>query len=479
MGYLERLASYEEDMVRTLGESVAFPSVAGDPVRTADGELMPYGRPVHEALLHMLKAGEELGFESHNVDNYAGYIDFVAPEVDGKAPKQCAVVGHLDVVPEGTDWATEPYVMTEKDGYFYARGTSDDKGPVVACLYAMKALKEEGIVPKNTIRLVLGLDEECGESSMNYYTDKCGHPDMGFTPDGDFPIVNGEMGIMVFDLAQKLSSGIPKDELRLTKVEGGLVHNSVPKTCKAVLAGDSKHFDNVIGHVEQFCEETGYKLKARKQGASLALEAEGLAAHGAHPDLGLNANSIMMAFLGRINFADDALNDFIAFYNDHVGFDLHGERLGIPFEDEPSGKLILNVGLANFTEELASVTINVRYPVTKTDKDLVEGIESVIRDSRVGIVVKMVQGPVYMDMGTDMVKKLFKAYQDETGDFESKPIVAPAGTYAKMVNNILCYGGLFPGEEDTMHQANEQFSRESFMKMAKVYARALYLLCCE
>ncbi len=479
MGYLERLEGYREDMIKTLAESVAFPSVAGEPVRSADGELMPYGKAAHEALLHMLKAGEELGFETCNVDNYAGYIEFPAPEVDGKKPKQCAVVGHLDVVPEGTGWATDPYVMTEKDGFFYGRGTSDDKGPTIACLYAMKALKEEGIVPKNSIRLVLGLDEECGESSMNYYVDKCGHPDMGFTPDGEFPLVNGEMGIMVFELAQKLTAGIPKDELRLTKLEGGLVHNAVPKTCKAVLAGDSKHFDKVIDLANQFASETGYNLKARKQGASLALEAEGIAAHGALPWLGLNANSIMMAFLGRIDFADDALNDYIKFYNEHVGFDLHGERLGIAFEDEPSGKLIANVGLANFNEELASVTINIRYPATMNDKQCIEGIESVIRDTNVGLVVKMIQGPVYMDLDSDMVRKLIGAYQDETGDTESQSKVLAQGTYAKMVNNILCYGGLFPGEDDTMHQADEKFPVESFMKMARVYARALYSLCCE
>jgi succinyl-diaminopimelate desuccinylase len=48
-----------------------------------------------------------------------------------------------------------------------------------------------------------------------------------------------------------------------------------------------------------------------------------------------------------------------------------------------------------------------------------------------------------------------------------------------MVNNILCYGALFPGEEDTMHQAGEKLSVESFMKMARIYARAIYALCCE
>jgi succinyl-diaminopimelate desuccinylase len=74
---------------------------------------------------------------------------------------------------------------------------------------------------------------------------------------------------------------------------------------------------------------------------------------------------------------------------------------------------------------------------------------------------------------------MLKAYRTETGDEESTAIVQPGGTYAKMVHNILCYGALFPGEEDTMHQANEKLSIESYMKMARIYARAIHALCCE
>ena len=87
MGYLERLDTYREDMIRTLGESIAFPSVNSDPVRAQDGSVLPFGRGVHDALIHMLGVGSELGFESNNVDNYAGYIDCKAAgeyEADAK-----------------------------------------------------------------------------------------------------------------------------------------------------------------------------------------------------------------------------------------------------------------------------------------------------------------------------------------------------------------------------------------------------------
>lgn len=479
MGYLERLESYKEDMLRTLKESVSMPSVKSEPVKTSEGEILPYGRGVHDSLMHMLGAGAALGFESHNVDNYAGYIDFKVADDKAAEAKTCGIVGHLDVVPVGTGWETDPFEMVENDGCLFGRGTADDKGPVVACLYAMKAIKEEGIELKNNVRIVLGLDEETGDSSIQYYLERHGHPDMGFTPDGDFPIVNGEMGIMVFDLARKFTGAPAKEDLRLTKLEAGTAHNMVPGDARAVIAGDKKYFDLIIDKARAYAAETGYTIKAKKQGNSLVVEAKGMAAHGAHPDLGLNAISIMMEFLGRVSFANEELNDFIAFYNDHIGFDLHGERFGVNFEDNQSGPLILNVGIANINEELASISINIRFPVTYSDVDLAIGLEGCTRDTSIGIITRMVQNPIYMDLNKPMVKKMLKAYREETGDTESAPIVQAGGTYAKMVNNILCYGGMFPGEEDTMHQAGERLSIESFMKMARIYARAIHSLCCE
>lgn len=479
MGYLERLETYREDMIRTLGESVACPSVGSAPVRNAEGEVYPFGRGVQDSLEHMLETGAAMGFEAHNLDNYTGYIDFRVPDDKAPGAKTCAVVGHLDVMPAGNGWTGEPFAMEEKNGFLYGRGTSDDKGPVVACLYAMKALREEGIEPDSNIRLVLGLDEETGDESINYYTERCGDPDMGFTPDGDFPVVNGEMGILSFDLAQRLGNRAAKEDLRLTRLEAGTAHNAVPGDARAVLAGDKKHFDLISDRVRNYAEETGYQIRTRKQGSSLVIEAKGMAAHGAHPELGLNAVSIMMEFLGRVNFASEELNDFIEFYNEHIGFDLHGERFGCKFEDIPSGPLIFNVGVANINEELATLSIGIRYPVTVTESEVTAGIEKCLEGTSIGIIKRMTEDPIYMDMDTPMVGKLLKAYRDETGDNDSQPIVQSGGTYAKMVGNILCFGALFPGEEDTMHQADERMSVDSFMKMARIYARALYSLCCE
>ena len=477
MGYLERLDTYRDDMLKTLGEIVSKPSVKADPVKTADGKVYPFGQGVQEALECMLKIGRDEGFEVYNDENYAGHIEWKA-ENGGKG--YFGIVGHLDVVPVGTGWTTDPFTMVDKgDGYVYGRGTSDDKGPVVACLYALKALREEGLKPDMDIRIVLGLDEETGHISAEHYVENCGHPVMGFTPDADFPLVNGEMGILVFELARKFTTKPGKDDMRLTKLEGGVAHNAVPAYAKAAITGSKEHYDMIAARARNYSEETGYKLKAKKQGSALVIEAFGTAAHGAHPDLGLNAVSILMDFLGRISFANEEVNEFIAFYNDNIGFDLHGERMGCHFEDEASGPLIFNVGVANINEDIASVAVNIRYPVTNTEEQVLGGIESVLEGTPVGLIHRMVQHPLYRGLDDPMVKGLMRAYTDETGDSEAKPMTIGGGTYAKMFDNILAYGAAFPHDPNTMHQADEKFSIDSFMKMARVYARAIESLCCK
>ncbi|MBR1990015.1 MAG: M20/M25/M40 family metallo-hydrolase, partial [Firmicutes bacterium] len=131
-----------------------------------DGEVYPFGMGVHESLVKVLTMGEKMGFEVKNVDNYGGHIDF-----KGKGDKVMAILGHLDVVPAGSGWDFDPYGGEVADGKIYGRGTTDNKGPVISCLYAMKALKEAGYQPECTIRLILGLDEETGWKGMKYYFD--------------------------------------------------------------------------------------------------------------------------------------------------------------------------------------------------------------------------------------------------------------------------------------------------------------------
>ena len=463
----KRIEENKTEMISSLSNLISIPSVVSDPKGN-----MPFGEEVHKAYLFMMQKAEEEGFDTFNADNYGGHIDFTGTE-DGIV----GVVGHLDVVPEGSGWDFEPYGGEVIDGNICGRGTTDDKGPVIASFYAMKALKECGYEPKRTIRLILGLDEETNWHGMEYYLDRVeDKPDLGFTPDGDFPAIHGEKGILVFDIVKKFNHGTIKG-LELSSIKGGTAANSVADHARAVLHESAgAGYEHVKELVAEFRTEKNCKINCKGIGKSFEITVQGISAHGAKPEQGLNAITMMREFLGRLNFASEDTNDFISFYNEHIGYRLHGEEMGCGFEDEPSGKLVFNVGMIELDKKTAKMTINVRYPVTMDDDKVYEGIMTVLDKYDLGIVKGKHQLPIYVAEDEPLVKTLMDIYRKHTGDTESKPLVIGGGTYARAVENTIAFGARFPEDEDVMHQKNEYISVENMMKLTKIYAEAIYKL---
>lgn len=445
-------------------------SVVSNPVTTGEGEYFPFGKGVQEAFAYFLKKAEEFGFETKNVDNYGGHIDF------GEGKETVAILGHLDVVPEGGGWTFDPYSGAVSDGCIYGRGTLDDKGPMIAALFAMKALQDAGYKPAKKVRMIIGLDEETEWKGMDYYFSKEPMPDYGFTPDAEFPALNGEKGLLIFEFAKKF----PKyqgDGLSLRSMTGGMAANMVAEKARAVVnSGDSQVYSTIKELAAEFRKETGYKVNVKGVGKSLEITTEGKSAHGATPEAGLNAISILMEFLGRLNFAGDDLNVFFDFYNQYLGFDIHGEKLGCGFADEPSGPLTLNVGMVRYDKEAVTLTVNVRYPVTYTEEQVFEAIMPVLDQYGMGLIKHESQPAVYMEADSPMIRTLMEVYRENTGDRSSEPMVIGGGTYAKAAKNIIAFGGLFPGDPDLMHQKDEKLSLDRLMTMTKIYADAIYKL---
>jgi len=475
MNYHDIIDKNKEEMIGALAETIKVKSVLDAPVFCEDGTL-PFGKGVHKVFQNTLKLGDEMGFETLNVDNYGGHIDFLGDE---NSHETFGILGHLDVVPEGDGWSYDPYGAVIEGNHMYGRGTTDDKGPMIACLYAMKAIKEAGIVPKKNIRLILGLDEETGWKGMYHYLEKVKAPDFGITPDADFPAINGEKGIIYFSIAKKFSENKLNSGLELSSLKGGNAPNMVPDYARAVLKSDDREIYEEIKNIGNlFKKEKEVKLNFKGVGKSLEVVAHGISAHGAHPELGKNAISIMMEFLGRLNFAFDETNDFISLYNDRIGYDVYGEKLGINLSDEPSGKLTVNVGMIEMDKKAVQVVINARYPVTYNHEDVYERLEKSLINENVGIIKEKLQEPIYKSPDDEMIKTLMGVYQKHTGDYESKPLTIGGGTYARSTKNIVAFGAAFPGDEDRMHQKDERINLDKFLLMTKIYADAIYELTC-
>src|SRR2546430_10073505 len=82
--------------------------------------------------------------------------------------KPVLLLAHLDVVEaKREDWSLDPFTFTEKDGYFYGRGTSDDKGGATTLSSALLRLRSEGFKPNRDLILALTSGEEGGEGVYN------------------------------------------------------------------------------------------------------------------------------------------------------------------------------------------------------------------------------------------------------------------------------------------------------------------------
>ena len=405
--------------------------VSIESVRSEGKEMMPSGEKVNEALLKTLQMGKDYGFKTMNIDGHAGVIEY------GDGDEYVAILGHLDVVPTGEGWTKNPLGEVFEDK-IYGRGTMDDKGPMVAALHGLIALKEAKIPLKHKIRLIFGTSEETGGPDIENYLLHEKQPIAGFTPDAEFPAINAEMGILVIKLSKKI------DDAKLTFLHGGEAVNMVPDKAE---------------------------VRYTENGEVKTLNYQGVSAHGSTPQLGENAISKMIKDLSK-NEAFDFLKDTLSVLEYNLTEDLDGHNMGIDFEDEASGKLVLNLGKIDFKDGMLDTYINIRYPVTFKKEETTNKVQELFEKEGFTVEVTQHDSPLYYPKDAELVTKLMKVYSKETGD-SREPLAIGGGTYAKMMKNIVAFGPQLPGRPDTIHQLDEYILIEDLMLCTRIYANAM------
>ena len=458
-----------DDQITTLKELIAIKSVAENN-EEAKNPNKPFGEGTDEALNYMLSKGEEFGFYPVNVDGYGGHIEF------GEGSNIMGIVVHLDCVPEGDGWNHEPFGGEIEDGKMYGRGTADDKGPTVASLFAMKALSDLGYKPSARVRMILGLDEETHWAGMDYYLENEEQPDFGFSPDADFPVINGEKGILVFDIAKKFGK-TTQQGLELRSIRGGRAPNMVAADARAIVLSQKKgEYDAIKEKAKYFEELKGITVSTKIIGKSLEITTTGVSAHGSTPEKGVNAISLLMEFLGMLEFTNDDMMDFIEFYNEYIGKETKGKSIGCHFEDEASGETVFNVGMIDMDTKSGRVTINVRYPISIGEDDIYAGMDEVCSKYNLGIVKTESKLPLYVSPDSEFLQTLMSCYRECTGDNESEPLVIGGGTYARAFDNCVAFGARFPGAPAMEHQADEFICLDDLKRMTEIYALAIMRL---
>ncbi|MBC8060582.1 MAG: dipeptidase PepV [Clostridiaceae bacterium] len=427
---------------------------------------MPFGEGVGKALETALNIAKNLGFKTVNLDGYIGYAEV------GEGEDYIGVLGHLDVVPEGEGWIYPPYAAEIHDGKIYGRGTLDDKGPIMASLYGLKAVVDCGLTLSKKVRVIFGTNEETGSGEIEHYLKTERPPILGFTPDAEYPMIFAEKGITIFNIVKDLEAKSSTDII-IKAIKGGLKANMVPEYCEAII--ETKNREAIISDVLVFAERTGYNVTTEVRDNLVVIKSSGVAAHGSLPHLGKNAIMQLFAFLENLELGKSDIADFISFFNRNVGMEVHGESFGIGLQDEESGKLSFNAGVIDMNEEKVTFILNIRYPVTNTFEDMMKPFNAKIKGTGMRVEEMIHQAPLYFPKEHPLIKILQKVYVEQT-HLDSTPIAIGGGTYAKEMPNIVAFGPIFPGKPDLDHQVNEYIEVEDLIMNAKIYAHAIYEL---
>ena len=444
--YDKLTSKYQKQLLTSLKEFVKINSVY-DGV-TANKE-NPFGVGVSNALNFIAKLAEGDGFDVHNYDNMVVEILY------GEGKNNLTIMAHADVVPAGSGWDHDPFDVTERKGVLFGRGVADDKGPLLASYYAMKALRDNNLLGGYKIRFLVGGNEESGSLGIEHYFKdlKKEKPTLGFSPDSDFPLIFAEKGIINFETKAKLQ--IPG----LISIKGGTASNAVIEKCEVKVEIDYDFIKYITDHFSR------REVALSTIDDVTTMTFFGVAAHGALPELGKNAGIFALSTLAKY-YKDPTLQNIVKMYSplDGSGYKCGGKS-------KEMGHNSSNVGLVNFEEGVLSLVTNFRYVETCDKKDMIANF----KDANEGYQVKVLgESPLlFYPRDSVLVSTLLKSYQDETGDLESKPLAIGGGTYAKETENVVAFGMQFPGWESNMHSPGESTKKEDLFKGMSVYARAI------
>ena len=470
------------NMIKTLTDLISFKSVSDEESLDSNH---PFGIECTNALNYTLDLANKMGFKTKNIDNKCGYIEF------GEGEELVGIIGHLDVVPAAVEdgWTTPPFTADIRDNKLFGRGSIDDKGPVVASLYAMKAILDNNVKLNKRVRLILGLNEEKSWKCIDRYKETEEFPTIGFSPDANFPGIYAEKGIMSISIKHKFNI----KGMQILDIDcGNNAINVVPKEASITLKYTSKLFRtnsfeskldplfNMNIKVENIDEDT------------VKITSYGKAAHAAHPELGINAITNLVKYLSENTTLSDEPNIIFLEKLLQLGFfDFESPEFlsrkeiayATEFEDDSviqdeSGILTSNIAnlLYDTENEMLEIKLNLRVPVTYPlntiflkYRKLVEFFED-IEVTRLSS-----QEPLYVTQNSYLVKTLVDIFNKRT-NINAKPIAIGGGTYARAFDNFISYGVTMPGDKDMCHQVDEFIKIDDLLLSSKIYADAIYTL---
>ena len=454
--------SYRDELIENIRKWIAIPSVKAEP----SGENAPFGANVRRMLDTALADGRRFGFETRDIDGYAGDITY------GSGEQTLGILAHLDVVPLGDGWKHDPLGGEIEDGKLYGRGTTDDKGPALCALYAMRAVKEAGIPMKHGVRLILGCDEETGMSDMLHYASKVRLPDYGFSPDAEFPVINIEKGGVNLRLS-KVTGGEEGAALPVYSLYAGERPNVVPAEASAVVGLNGMSLDALNAKLSAIASaHEHFQLKAVSEGEGRAkIVATGVNGHAAMPYRAVNAAGMLLVALSALG-AGGGSREAITMLAEAVGMDYTGKNLGIACEDELSGALTCSLGILRYDGNEISALLDIRYPLCGDEALILGQAARRVGPAGMSVCCASSHTPLHVPAASRIVQGLLKVYREVTG-LDAYTVAIGGGTYSRTMPNTVAFGVCFPGDMDVCHIADEYMDLDKMMLGVKIFAHAI------
>ena len=427
--YKDYIEYYEESFLKDLDSLIRIASVS-DESNPVSNE--PFGKNVADCFKQFSVIADRLGFEVENDDGYA-----ISANV-GSGSDYIGILGHLDVVEaqQTSLWKYSPYKLTIEDGILYGRGVSDDKGPLLANLYAVRILRDMGYKFNLPVRIIAGGAEETTWNCMKHYFENHSQPIMGYSPDGNFPIVNGELGILTIRVELECNPS-----------------------------------------VQLVCLPLGYYTpnmgKINKDGKELVFE--GKSALTRHPERSDNPIFKLADYVMNHSYEYD--NNICVLAEDIIKHfkDPYGKDCSIYYEDSVMGKTTVSIFNLKSSKNGYGYDLDIRYPkgcnasdILKTISNLVQGKCSVIREKRC----------LYVDSNSELIKKLSSAYENIMNEKPSL-LIKSGASYARVLDCGVAFGATFGDYDTKIHMPNENIRLKDLQKAMEIYCDSIRLLACK
>lgn len=424
--YKKIIQESKNSFYHDLNTLIRINSVKGTPRENA-----PFGETPKQALVQAMNLANEYGFQTKIINNAMGYAQW------GEDSNYIGVVGHLDVVPAGDGWTSNPFELAKRDHRLFARGILDNKGPIFANLFGLKLLKDSGFQPSKTIRIIFGTDEESGSADVPLYLEQEKPPVFGYTPDCKYPVVYGERGIVNYNIITSFADGSLDD---LGDFIGDQAKDHVPDKLSVSIR-------------------------------NTPISATGKRAPSNAPELGVNAITQLAEKISSEHMVSGELFNYFTWLLDHFLDKHHGEMLGIDFEDSDSGKLMLTPYELQKSGNNLILSIAIRYPVSFEENEVEQNLKEHLPANTELIVTRRIPSTNFPKNNVN-IKKLSHVYEKITG-LDGTPVTTTGATYARFMPNIVAFGPSFPGQKGIAHNKDEYMDEKDLLLNLEIYTQAI------